>query len=260
MAQRLAYLGAGVAVGYCLPKIHALTPATEPVEKALLGVFPKPAISLSYFDVSGRAEMVRWTLALGGVRFEDVRFSHAEWPEHKKQIITGQAPAARVDGSRPYAQSYALLRFAGRLAGLYPTDPVKALAVDEVLGVSEDLAAAMLAPRAMEPAFKQVSASVAAKQKAALLSSINEDALPRYFGVLEKLLEANGTGWFVGAAPTVADVAVATVVRIFTTGFAEQWGYSPEVPKGYPRVMAMSEALERLPPVKKWIEDHPEKA
>mmetsp|Transcript_11349 Transcript_11349/g.38696 ORF Transcript_11349/g.38696 Transcript_11349/m.38696 type:complete len:260 (-) Transcript_11349:607-1386(-) len=257
MAARVACIGAGVAVGYCLPKIPALSPFAEPIEQTLQSLVPKPKVELSYFNVPGRAEMIRWTFAIGGVAFDDLRISQEEWPALKPSILTGHLPAARVAGSRPYAESHALLRFAGRLTGLYPTDPVKALAVDEVLGVMEDFTGDMFPLTAMEPAFKQVTSSVAAKQKAAVQAAVCEDTLPKHLQTLETLLEHNGTGWFVGTAPTIADVAVASIVRVFTTGFAERWGFSKDVPKAYPKLMAMCESLEALPPVRKWLEDHP---
>lgn len=38
-----------------------------------------------------------------------------------------------------HGQSEAMLRYAGRLAGLYPSDPVQAMEVDEVLNALEDM-------------------------------------------------------------------------------------------------------------------------
>jgi glutathione S-transferase len=43
-----------------------------------------------------------------------------------------------VDGE-PIAQSQAILRYAGKLSGLYPGDPMAALKVDEILGAIEDV-------------------------------------------------------------------------------------------------------------------------
>ena len=53
-------IGAGFALGYCMPKIDALSPLAEPVEKALRQLpLPKPTIQLTYFDFLGVAEKIR---------------------------------------------------------------------------------------------------------------------------------------------------------------------------------------------------------
>ena len=42
-------------------------------------------------------------------------------------------------GGKSYSQSLAMLRYAGKKAGLYPTDDVMALGVDEVMDISQDI-------------------------------------------------------------------------------------------------------------------------
>ena len=94
---------------------------------------------VSYFDATGRAEAIRLTLAIGGnTTFEDDRFAGSAWPELKPTTRWGMTPEATVAG-RTYGQSHAILRYAGKTAGLYPSDALAALAVDEMLGVLEDM-------------------------------------------------------------------------------------------------------------------------
>lgn len=45
--RAIAGVGAGFALGYCFPKIDALSPLTEPVEQQLRKLLPKPEIKLT---------------------------------------------------------------------------------------------------------------------------------------------------------------------------------------------------------------------
>ena len=106
-----------------------------------------PVERVSYFDATGRAEAVRLTLAIGGnTTFEDDRFAWSDWGERKKTTRWGLIPEATVAG-RTYGQTHAILRYAGKTAGMYPSsDALAALAVDEMLGVLEDLFSQTVVP------------------------------------------------------------------------------------------------------------------
>jgi len=97
-----------------------------------------PTLQLTYFDThGGRGEPARLALHIGGIAFEDKRFAFSEFAEVRKSTPFGQVPTLHVDGVL-VTQSDAITRYAGKLAGLYPTDPYQALLCDEVLGVLED--------------------------------------------------------------------------------------------------------------------------
>ena len=44
-----------------------------------------PCYKLSYFDIRGRAEIIRLIFAQAGVEYEDNRIGQNEWREHLKQ-------------------------------------------------------------------------------------------------------------------------------------------------------------------------------
>ena len=69
---------------------------------------------------------------------QDTRVHFSEWAAMKSTTPFGQLPLMTVDGKQ-YAQSGAMLQFAGKLSGLLPKDPYKALRVDEAVGLDEDL-------------------------------------------------------------------------------------------------------------------------
>lgn len=87
---------------------------------------------LYYFDMSGRAEAIRLAFTIGNIPFEDVRFSMEEFPKtYKSMSPNNQCPFMEIDG-KIYAESSALLTYAGMRSGLVPTDPVEMMKMTQV--------------------------------------------------------------------------------------------------------------------------------
>lgn len=54
-----------------------------------------PEYKLIYFNAMGRAEMVRWLFAYGGVAYTDERIEREDWPEKKKSEFVFSVPVLR---------------------------------------------------------------------------------------------------------------------------------------------------------------------
>ena len=166
-----------------------------------------PQLKLSYFDFhGGRAEPARLALAIGGIAFDDHRFAFPEFAEVRKTTPFGQVPVLHVDGLQ-VTQCDAILRYAGKLAGLYPTDPLQALFCDEVMFVVEE------AGMKMGPTYRMTGE----EQKAARLALVN-GSIPQYLGWLEQQLKAHGGEYFADHRLTVADLKVFVDVRGLNSG------------------------------------------
>lgn len=166
-----------------------------------------PQLKLSYFDFhGGRAEPARLALAIGGIAFEDHRFAFPEFAEVRKSTPFGQVPALHVDGVQ-VTQCDAILRYAGKLAGLYPTDAFQALLCDEVMYVVEE------AGVKLGPSFRLTGDA----QKEARTALVN-GSMPVYLGWLQKQLLANGGEYFADKRLTVADLKVFVDVRGLNSG------------------------------------------
>jgi len=164
-------------------------------------------LKLTYFDFhGGRGEPIRLALAIGGVAFEDHRFSFAEFPEIRKTAPFGQVPTLEVDGLI-VTQCDAILRYAGKLAGLYPNDALQALLCDEVMYVVEESTVRL------GPSFRMSGE----EQKAARLALVN-GSMPVYLQWLEKQLLAHGGDYFADNRLTVADLKVFVDVRGLNSG------------------------------------------
>ncbi len=164
-------------------------------------------LKLTYFDFhGGRGEAARLALHLGNIAFEDYRFAFPEFAQLRKSTPLGQVPTLHVDGVQ-VTQSDAITRYAGKLAGLYPTDPFQALLCDEVMDGLEDINVKLGASFGLTgDALKEA--------RAALVAS----PLPQYLGWLQRQLQAHGGQYFADQRLTIADLKAFVFVRGLTSG------------------------------------------
>jgi glutathione S-transferase len=115
-------------------------------------------------------------------------------------------PVLHVNGAQ-VTQCDSILRYVGKLAGLYPADPLQALLCDEVMYVVED------ASVKLGPTFRMTGE----EQKAARLALVN-GSMPQYLGWLQSQLLAHGGEYFADNRLTVADLKVFVDIRGLNSG------------------------------------------
>jgi prostaglandin-H2 D-isomerase / glutathione transferase len=166
-----------------------------------------PKLTLTYFDFDGgRGEPARLALHIGGVAFEDRRIPGKEWPALRDQMPFQAMPVLEVDG-KAIAQSNAIIRYVGKLAGLYPKDDLQAALCDELMDAAEDLGTRIGNTIALGPDDKKR----AREQLAA-------GPIRRFLQQFDLRLKAGGGEWFVEKRLTVADLKVFQLVRWLRTG------------------------------------------
>lgn len=166
-----------------------------------------PQLKLTYFDFhGGRAEPVRLALHIGGLPFEDHRFTFSQFAEVRKSTPFGQVPTLTVDGVQ-VTQCDSILRYAGKLAGLYPLDAFQALLCDEVMYVVEE------ASVKLGPTFRMTGDA----QREARTALVN-GSMPVYLGWLQSQLQAHGGEYFADNRLTVADLKVFADVSALKSG------------------------------------------
>ena len=164
-------------------------------------------LKLSYFDFhGGRGEPARLAFCIGGIAFEDSRFAFKDFAEVRKSTPFGQVPTLQVDGVL-VTQSDAITRYAGKLAGLYPTDAYQALLCDEVLGAVEDITIKLTGTFGL-------SGDALKEARAAFVSG----PLTTYLRWLQSQLQAHGGEYFADNRLTIADLKVFGYVRGLLSG------------------------------------------
>lgn len=128
-----------------------------------------PKLRLLYFDIHGKAARIRTAALYGGVALEDYRFaSRDEFTALKTSgaLPFGQVPLLEVNGGEAkIAQSAAILRYVCGLAGLHPSDPLQAAAVDAALDQEADAFASYAAAKYRDRSGLRASCRSCAKAR-----------------------------------------------------------------------------------------------
>lgn len=139
----------------------------------------------------------------------------------------------------------AILRYAGRLSGLYPEDPFEALQVDEIMGAVYDVIAATV-PSLREPDEEK---------KMKLREELASKTYPMWFERLSKKLEALGGDYFVGNQLSIADLQAASTLSWVSSGMLG--GVPPTVLDPYPLLKELVARVTSHPKIAAWNCAHP---
>ena len=208
-------------------------------------------IKLTYLAIKGFAEPIRLSFFLSKIPFEDERISYEEISKRRDNLPYGQVPVLEVDG-KVYAQSNAILRWAGRQGNLYPVEIQ--LECDAVLSCIDDINK-NLSPQwyghalARCPGNGKHFAPLTAQQKEDVQDHLNNDVLPGYFSMLAKQLDSNP--YFCGSMLTIADLKWYVVGSGFMDGtYCE--GISKSILKNFPTLIALVDRISDHPRVQEW--------
>ena len=216
----------------------------------------------TYLDIKGFGEAIRLTLYVGKVEFEDNRVSYAQVREMGRdgRLPYGQVPILELDGET-YAQSGAIMRWAGRKSGLYPEDEKLQLRCDAIEDALTDIK--KLLPSiwygsilGRNPTTKEPLVPISDDTKEEVLKGLNEIALPYRFGQLERALEKSGGPYFCGEQIMICDLSFYVLgLGFLTEGYA--YGVKASVMDACPLLKALVERVGNHPRVKEWNDAHP---
>ena len=202
-----------------------------------------PNLRLIYFDFPfWRAEPSRIALFMGNIPYEDHRPSREEFLRMKRsgELPYGQLPVLDVDGVR-IAQSVAIARYCGKVSGLYPAQEVATARCDELLDtasqITQELGPSM---RSKDPV-----------EKARLRQNLATKIFPRWMGMLEQRLQANGeSGFFVGDSITMADLIIWRLLGWLISGILD--GIPTDLLDPFPGLLQHQERIGSHPGVLAW--------
>ena len=206
---------------------------------------------LYYFSIPfWRAEVTRLTLYMNDIEFVDHRISDTERDQFKKngQLPNGmiapfrQLPVLEVDG-KIIAQTGAIARFCGKLAGMYPSDnDFNAAKVDQIIEAAQDINYIV----SISGREKNLEKKILARER------LTQVHLPKWFQFLENLLiENNESDWFVGNSMTIADLAIWRLLGWLTSGLLD--GVPKSVLDPYENLNELKNKISQHPKIKEWM-------
>jgi prostaglandin-H2 D-isomerase / glutathione transferase len=165
-------------------------------------------LTLTYLDIDGgRGEPARLAMKIGGVAFEDCRIPFKSWPSIKAEMPFETLPVLDVDGTR-IAQCNAINRYVGKLAGLYPDEPLQAALCDEAMDAVEDITTQI----------GHTFGLAEGPEKKAVRTRLADGPISLYLRRFGAQLEQRGGRYFADDRLTVADLKVFVWVRSLRSG------------------------------------------
>lgn len=199
-----------------------------------------PNLKLTYFDIhGGRGEPARLALYIGGIPFEDDRVSFRDFAAKRASYPFKRVPLLQIDDIE-LSQCNSINRYVGKLASLYPSDPLEAAYCDEAMDAVEDILSQGVATMQMEDEA----------EKKAAREALASGPIPIYLERLQAMLEAHGGEYFADGRLTVADLKVMVWVRSLRFGILDYVPadlpdkHAPKLVEHLERVLAHPKVVE----------------
>ena len=194
-----------------------------------------------------RAEVLRVSLFIKDIPFEDVRVSREEFvhliktgflPNNKKAPFH-QLPVIEVDG-KIIGQTGAIARYCGKASNLYSDDMLKAAKIDQIIDAATDIT------NIVSPTIREKDQDKKMEDRKLLVNKL----LPRWFRYLENLLSEDDSTWFVEKM-TIADIAMWRLLGWLTSGIID--GIPTSVVDEFPKLKNIHHQVHTHPKVQEWM-------
>ena len=185
-----------------------------------------PTVKLSYFDIQGRAEIIRILLHAGNIDFEDQRIPFDGWPDHNLGMFpAGSVPVLYWDGEE-LLESMAITRFVAMKAGLAGKTDLQFTQADMILEHCNDFTNKWV------PRLRWTNTQEDREKGA---NEMLFNSLPTWLTQTEALLKKRGGKWFAGSMITFGDIAVMVLLDCLMA--AEEMCFKDMANKGERRKM-----------------------
>ena len=194
-----------------------------------------------------RAEVLRVSLFIKDIPFEDVRVSREEFihliktgflPNGKRSPFH-QLPVIEVD-DKIIGQTGAIARYCGKVSNLYSDDILKAAKIDQIIDAATDIT------NVVSPTIREKNEVKKMEDRKVLVNKL----LPRWFRYLENLLSEDDSTWFVEKM-TIADIAMWRLLGWLTSGIID--GIPTSVVDEFPKLKNIHHQVHTHPKVQEWM-------
>ena len=195
-----------------------------------------------------RAEVLRVSLFISNIPFEDVRISREEFinmiktgylPNGKK-VPFHQLPVIEVDGEI-IGQTGAIARYCGKISNLYSKDNINAAKIDQIIDSATDIT------NLVSPTIREKDEQKKIEDRLLLKNKL----LPRWFTYLENILSESTSDWFVENKMTIADIAMWRLLGWLISGIID--GIPTTIVDSYPKLKNIHTNVHHHPKVQEWM-------
>jgi glutathione S-transferase len=223
------------------------------------------SIKLYYFNIKGKGEPIRLLCSYGGLKLQDYRFSSYDEFIKMKDDGTfpfGQVPMLEVvygpnGGEQPHTivQSSAIMRYLGRITGLYPAscsehDLVTASKIDAMLDQENDAFTGIT----VLTYSTRFGIDLTDDMKDSSYGLVNTQTLPGHLSKIEKQLSTSSTGWLAGTAePSICDFVWACRLQSLATD--DKLSTKIQSLEEFPNLKAFVGKFFNLEPIKEYYKN-----
>ena len=195
-----------------------------------------------------RAEVLRVSLFISNIPFEDIRISREEFinmiktgylPNGKK-VPFHQLPVIEVDGEI-IGQTGAIARYCGKISNLYSNDNINAAKIDQIIDAATDIT------NLVSPTIREKDEQKKVEDRLLLKNKL----LPRWFRYLENILSESTSDWFVENKMTIADIAMWRLLGWLISGIID--GIPTTIVDSYPKLKNIHTNVHHHPKVQEWM-------
>lgn len=196
---------------------------------------------LYYFDIKGRAEIIRMVLKQAGIEFEDIRFKKKEWLEKYKTLSPlGTCPWLEVGDNDRYGGSLVVARYIAEQTGLAGTNDIENAQLAGIADTVFDWMDAGIGPYFVSDLEK----------KKKLMEEFVKKS-PKWCDVLEGTVTTSG--WIYGQKITWVDLLIAVGIDMLCSVYPTN-----DLFVNYPKLSALKAKVEEQPNIAKWLKERPQ--
>ncbi|XP_014235050.1 glutathione S-transferase-like [Trichogramma pretiosum] len=193
---------------------------------------------LTYFNIYGLAEPIRFLFNYGGINFIDERMTEEDWLRLKPTMPFGQVPVLEVNGKK-INQSTAICRYLAKQVGLTGQDDWENLEIDAVVDTISDLRVKINAAHYEKNAESKAQKLAVAKSTTDLVIDRLNDRV------------AKNKGHLVNGKLTWADLYFVAQLDLLNARAAR------DILENAKNLQELRDKVLALPKIKAWIEKRP---
>ncbi|CAL8094063.1 unnamed protein product [Calicophoron daubneyi] len=200
---------------------------------------------LTYFNVRGRGEPIRFVLAATGTPFDDKRVEGKDWPALKPSIPTHRLPYLQLTSSSGdivgYEESLAIARYLARKHNLMGQTDEEYYKIERMIGECNDI----------DTEFYKIAFPPSPEAQGKLKDAFLKEQGPKLLDMVSRSLKESGGKFVAGGKPSFGDFMLMTVMDHVDD-------IDPDILKKYPEFSAHRAAvLQEFPKLAEYIKTRP---